>query len=498
MTTNIKQFAIKDPQTIRDDYLRTKRNALINRGVVNPNVSPGSDDFITATALGNELAVVEANAVVSGDQTMPDTSSTNTAGTGGLDRWLAIFGLSKRLATGSFGGVVLDSSAPSPVINGTQLSDGAGLIYQAAGGIYALGATIPVTAVSIGKATNHLAGDTLRWVTAPPFSGPNALVATGGLTGAVDAEDDDTARARLLSLFQNPSGSGNWQHVCSLAEASTAAVQKAFCYPAAQGPATFHFAVVTYATATSKNRDLDATTLNGTVIPYVKGLLPEHADITGTTVTNVPTDVSFGLSLPAAPTASPAGPGGGWLDGTPWPAISGTGTTKANVTAVTSTTVFTVNAPTAPTANVSRIAYLSPTTWTLYLATVLSFMGSAGAYVVTIDKPFVGVTIGNYVFPQAVNTAGYIATILKSFSLMGPGEKSASGTVLVRGYRHPVPQLSWPYALGGVQTKALTDSGSEVLDANYYFRSVTTPAVPGAITSPPQILTPGNIGIYPI
>ena len=60
-------FVVKDAISIRDDVLRTIKNGLIRRGVESPNVSPGSDWFVLATALGNELAVVGANAVVTRD-----------------------------------------------------------------------------------------------------------------------------------------------------------------------------------------------------------------------------------------------------------------------------------------------------------------------------------------------------------------------------------------------------------------------------------------------
>jgi len=492
-------FTIKSQPEIRDDILRTWRNGLIKRGVANPNVSPGSDYYVLATGIANEIAVVEANGGVAIDANMPDSAVGDN-----LRRWLQLFGGDFRPAGGSAGFVVLSSSSASTVSSGSQLLDGAGLRYQVTQtATYANAALIPVSAVDVGAASNHAAGDVLTWVSPPPFSDPTAVVASLGLTGGSDAEKDEPARSRLLSLFQNPPSSGNWQDVCNFAEASTPAVEKCFVYPAAEGPGSLHYAVTIAATTTAATgaraatRQIDATTLANVVAPYVLGLYPEHAGITATGVTNVSTDVSIALSLPSAPQATPAGPGGGWLDGTPWPTnVNADAAFKCTVTAVTSTSVFTVDAPSAPTPNATRIAYLSPTDWTLRTAKVIAVSGSAGAYQITIDTPFVGIANGNFIWPQCQNQQTYVTALLQSFAKMGPGEKTTSVSVLIRGFRHPTSQLSWPYALGAQQLRALTDAGTEVFGASWLYRSTTTPAVPGTISSAPNILIPNNIGLY--
>lgn len=492
-------LTIKTPKDIRDDYLRTIKNGLISRGVANPNVSPGSDEYVRATAIANEVAVIEANDSVAVEQRMPDTAIDDD-----LRRWLQLFDDDFRPAVGSAGFVTFSSSSSTTISSGTQLVDSSQLRYQVTQtATYANGDLIPVAAVDTGAATNHDAGDVLTWVAAPPTSDPTAAVASGGLIDGAAAETNEQARARLLARMQNPPSSGNWQHVATLAEESTPAVEKAYVYPAIQGPGSVHFAVTRRATTTattgskSADRDLDATVLSTIVTPYVKGLYPERADVKGTTVANVATDVAIGLSLPASPQASPPGPGGGWLDGTPWPANTADAAFKCTVTAVTSSTTFTVDAPTAPLAGASRIAYLSPSDWTLRTARVVSFTGSAGAYVVTIDNPFTGIAGGDYIWPQCQNAQTYVTALLNAFGAMGPGEKTASVGILARAFRHPLPQVSWPYALGAAQLRALTDAGDEVLSAAWNYRSTTTPAVPGSVTSPPNILVPRRIGFYP-
>lgn len=498
MTVQIKSFTTKTPDVIRDDILRTIKNGLIFRGVANPQVGPGSDYYVLAQAIANELTVACANTTIKADAQMPDTATGAD-----LDRICKQYGVTRRTASGSNGLVTVTLSQNSLIPIGAQLIDTQGLRYQVSvGGTYTNTFPtnqVPVQAIDIGRATNHIAGDVLRWVNAPPYSAPTVAVSVGGLNQGLDNEDDETLRARLLARLQNPPGAGNWSQVASIAQASSPNVQAGFVYPAANGPATVHVAVVGPATntqaANAKNRDIDTTTLNNTVIPYIQGNLAEYAESVITTVINQPTDVAMYLALPASPLASVPGPGGGWLDGSPWPTPVNS-TTPATVSSVTSTTRILVNAATAPTGGVSRICFLDPTTWLLNTAKVLQLNNSASPWDVTLDTPWPNIATGNYVMPQALNTQTYINSLLAAFALMGPGEKTSNAGVLNRAFRHPVPQLIWPYQLGPVQLRAITANSNEVLNAQYITTTPVTPNVPGSISGSPSILVPRNIAFY--
>lgn len=499
-------FVVKDAISIRDDVLRTIKNGLIRRGVSNPNVSPGSDWFVLATALGNELAVVGANAVVKADEQMPDSATGD-----GLGRIAEILGLTKQAAAGSVGFVDIVASATSPIPTGQELLDANGLRYRVTvGGNYANGATVPVEAVDSGAATNKAEGDILRWKVSPPFCDEKVTVGAGGLVNGIDAEDDEALRARVLAVFQNPPGSGNWEHCAELAEEADARVQKAFVYPAALGPSTLRVAVTAAPTLSSKLRDVASAVLSGTVEPYAKGKLPEHAHIEVTTVENVECDVAFGLSLPEAPTANPPGPGGGWLNGAPWPAPNGLTTYRAEVTAVASSTEFTVDAATAPSPGVSRVAWLSPLDWRLYTALVTSFSGAPGAYVINIDTPFTGISVGSLIWPECQNARVYCETALAQFALMGPGEVTSNASALARGFRHPIPASGWPMSLAPHLLNALAKAHDELLSAQFFHRAAVghapvlgaagqlTPNVPASISSPPKQLVPRHLAFYRI
>lgn len=498
-------FVVRDVATIRDGILRTLRNGLIQRGVSNPNVTPGSDWYVLAHAVANQLAVTEANGAVKADEQMPDTAQDEA-----LTRICDVYTLTKQPAAGSIGTVELSSSAAATITTGDQLVDGAGLSYEVTtGGIYNDGDLVPIRAVSTGEATNLAEGEILRWVATPAFADEKAAVGPGGLVNGIDEEDDEVLRQRLFARLQTPSGSGNAAHVATMAEASTPSVQKGFVYPAAQGAGTFHVAVTAKPTATNKNRDVAAATMTGSVTPYIQGLMPEHTYSVITTVTNVNADIAFGLALPEAGTANPPGPGGGWKNGAPWPAPDLSSTFKTTVTAVTSSTQFTVDAAIAPTTFVSQIAWLSPTDWKLYQALVVAVSGTSGAYVITLDKPFTGITTGSYIWPDCENAQAYVDAVLAQFALMGPGEKTTNASLLARAFRRPRTAAGWPYTLGNHLCNAITTAQDEVDVAQFAYRTDGTttingsagsisPQMPATIADAPKIFVPRHIAFYRI
>jgi uncharacterized phage protein gp47/JayE len=500
-------ISARDEVTIAQSILRTLVADFARQGVP-VNVEIGSDYYRLAYAIARQLAVNEANTVVSVDDFMPDSAALDA-----LTRWMAIVGMAPRAAFGASGYVTITCSAPTPIAGSTtpgqgdQLVDDLNQVYQVIqGGTYSNGQPVPVQALSTGSSTEHVNGDTLTWIIAPPNCSPSVTVGTtggeDGLSNGGDAEDVETARARFLRRLANPMGGGNAAQVCEVAEKAWAGVQAGFCYPAAGGPASYHVAVVGYATnlaaSNARNRDIAAAILTGTITPYILGQLGEGSKIVVTTVANVQASIAIGLSLPAAPNAQPPGPGGGWLDAQPWPYnFNGAGSFKCNITSVTSTTQITCDAPSPPTAGVSRIAYLDPNTWKIFNATVISFTGSPGAYALTLSAPLVNVQSPGYIWPQCVNQQVYANAVLSAFASLGPGEKTASAGLLPRAFRKPLPSSSYPSSLGAAFLKALTSSGPEVSSAIWLYQSATTPALPGTVSDPPNIFVPYLIGFYP-
>lgn len=532
-------YTTKTMEQVRDDILRTIANGLrqLNQNNPNipiPNVGPNSDYYLTATGVATEIAVGLANNTLQADNVMPDT-----AGGSNLDRWLNLLLLGRRAATPSKGLCTPQYSASSTtIVQGAQLLDNAGLRYQVSiGGTYGtapgLSPQVPVVAVDTGSATNHVNGDTLRWAGTPPaFVQPTVSVGTtglqDGLTGGFDSEVgvDEPPRQRLFAAFQAPPKSGNASQIASWCAQSTPSVQQGFVYPALLGPGTVFFAVTQAPqgtppfSSTSKNRSLPSTLISGTVVPYVQSQVPEHVFVGGASAANQPVDIAILLGLPAASTASPPGPGGGWLDGTPWPSTLG-GIAVPTVGGVTSSTNFQVILPTGangPTPGSSHISYISPNTWQLYTATVLTAVNVIGStWTITIDTPFPDIFVGAFIFPASVNQVNYMNAALGAFGLLGPGEWSTNTSVLQRAFRHPPPFPQWPYRLDANFLRQMENAGPEVLTAQWLYAFTNSaplsfagvapaPAVPtgipaansaGIVTSaPPNIFVPRQIGFY--
>ena len=495
------EFQTKTAEQYRDDFLRSVRNALITRaGIQNPNVSFGTDHYIIGEALGKIAYLAAQNGVAKADQQMADTAVGED-----LYRIGRIYNLSLRPAGPSSGGLVLSSSlSPVGIISGQQLIDPQGLRYSVSiGGSFGSGDEIKIVSIDTGSGTNIAEGTVLRWVSPPAFVNPTALVSTGGLTGGVDAEDDEGLRTRILSRIRYPIGGGNWAQFADAAEKSSTAVQKAFVYPAYNGPSTVQVCVVRKPTATNKNRNVDSLIVSNTVLPAVKAVVFEGIDVIATTPINQESNVSIGLALPASTAASPPGPGGGWLNGSPWPVHASTG--YAEVTFVISSTAFTVYADQEPQDNVSQFVYVNESTYKIYHSKVIhhSVGVTPGTWNVIVDTPCVGIhglgiTGGSWIFPDATNIDTYINALYDIFGELGPGQITDIAGLLPYAYRRPFVSDSFPSDIGPSILKFLGKTGEEILDVQYLYVQSTSPSIPGNVTLGPNILVPSRIGFYPI
>lgn len=497
----------KTPSEIRDDFLRTIKNGLIDLGISEPNVAENSDYFILATAVADQISAIFNNIEVQADASFADTALGSD-----LDRILEIYGLTRRPAGGASGKIAIVTSAITLVPLGANLISATGEVYEVTvGGTYSNGDLIPVAATDTGVKTNLAVDSVLTWTSPPAYTQSTATVAQA-LTGGVDQEDDETARARLLTRLQNPPVSGNWQHVAEISEASEPIIQKAFIYPAANGPATIHISLIGYPSDASKSRVIDSIKLNSIIIPTILGNLPEHIEVTITTVTDEPTDCAIQLTIPLAvsSTSLSTGPGtgNGWINTNPFPTPNGSTHYFIPVTSVTDSTHFVIDSPvnTPPTVNITKIQWIDKTDWTIKQGTVTAYTGT-GPYTLTIDTPFVDIAVDDWVFPASVNGQIYLDALLEAFKAMGPGEKTNNIAIFTRASRRPRPQVSYPFTLDSGILRGLINSSDEVQTADFWYRSkgsptqaatsAVSPTVPTDITDPPNILIPRNIGFYP-
>lgn len=497
LPTGMADMGVRTPEQIRDAMLRDIRNAAIANGRPPPDVSPGSFDHVRATALANHLALIEANGMMLGEQLGDDTAV-------GLDleRRAGNHNIFRRPRAGSIGPIVFVSSAPSPVAAGAELTGPTGLRFRVTvGGIFANGASIEVEAIDTGEATNLPAGTVLQWAAAPPYADPKVAVGPGGLVNGTEQETDDELRARYLARRRSPPTESNPQAMVERAERDNPAVQKAFVYPALLGPSTYALAVAASPTGSSRSRQIPATTVNNVVRPRVAGTHMDNVYPLIVSVVDEPVDyLSIGLALPAARSAAIPGAGGGWVNGQPWPPAESAHDYVCTVSAVTNSTEMLVVCDAEPQDGISRISWLRPnidgssSDWTLYSATVVSHSGAAGAWVIRLDRPLSGISVGCVIWPAAERQQAYVDALLNAFALMGPGEMTNQAPVLRRSARFPSPAVAWPYAVDSGLLRAISDSGTEVLSANRLRASKSAPTVNATA---PRILTPRHIGLYP-
>jgi hypothetical protein len=314
--------------------------------------------------------------------------------------------------------------------------------------------------------------------------------------GGVDKETEEDFRTRVLERLRAPSGGGNWAHVNATAEQAATQVQKAFCYPMIEGPGTEHIAVTSAPTDTNKHRDVADSVLT-TVRSALTNLIPGHVNRTVTSVENQALNVSIGLSIPNSLGATPPGRGGGWVSGVVFPQHSSVGYVQPYL--VNSSTVFNVNSDLQPQDDISKIAWLSPLTWTLHRATVVNVTSlGSNNYQITIDTPFPGLTTSHWVMPDAERLQDYVDVVFDWFGSMGPGEKTDEPAFIQYAMRQPESTESWNAKAGPGVLQILVRTGDEVSDGAFLYRSATSPDLPALVTDAPSIFVPGNIAFYPL
>jgi uncharacterized phage protein gp47/JayE len=519
MATTLVPFAAPTPTDIRDANLRVRRNGLIARGVTNPNVTPDSDHFVYATALAQNIAPAYQNLVIKADQQMPDSALDAD-----LVRLYNIFIGDVPVAVGSSGSVVANFSATSLVPLNAELQDEVGQVFQVTvSGNYNSGDLIPILGLTTGKGTDHETGDVLQWVVPPANSAATAIVAAPGLIGGADALDNEHLRALLISHLQNPPGGGNWSQVQGFALKASPSVTAAFVYPALNGPSTFGLCVLgalTYAGANGFTREVTSTVL-AAVDTYVKAQTPGPAPVmfvtttptdTGGTTPDVDVDVAIGLSLPESVAAG--GAGGGWIDAVPWPNLLGAAT-RVTVSVVTDSTHLTLtsddptNCPSATNLldGVTQIAWFSPVSFAaatdtvtspaIITATVISHSGTTGALNVVLDTPLTGILAGDFVFPNSENVETYAQAFLAAMGNLGPGQWSSNPGIVPTANRRPLVTRQQPSDITSSILKAVEDTGDEVQDTAFLFRSSTTPGIPpNTTTASPFVFVPRRFGFY--
>ena len=495
-----KIYIPSGPDEIRRDYLDDLELQAAADGIVAPT-QPKTDNYLTGTALGN-LAMLEYSNVAIGER----NGSVLDAVGQELDEHRAALGLRIVEPSPGTGRVIVSIPGGGPVtINaGEQLLWPNGKIGQVS--ITFLGALdgdeVSVAATDTGVDTNVDAGETLTFVDPP--NGVDSAAEVSGLepiTGGLDEETDERKRDRCLNALRTNPGSGNWGQNIEDALSALSSIQYAFVHPALGGPASRKIVLIR---DINPDKNLYSRTPSAAQVEIVRAAL--HADLPDGSenviqaVAEETTDVAILVTIPEA--AASGGNGAGWLDATQWPILTG-GETFTPITASGAPDVVTVDADTAlaPLVNQTHVAWWSSVSQKFEIRLIITQTGASGAWVIAFDAPLTdhlgnGPTIGDYICPAAVNMVSYGKTWRDVMRKLGPGENTASGNLLPRALRHPYVTDEWYPSLGVKQLTVLTTEYDEISDADWSNRTLTTPTVPGAVSTAPNVLIPGHFGVY--
>ena len=157
----------------------------------------------------------------------------------------AEYGILRNYGVKATGSVTMTGTIGTVVPAGTKLQSALGELYSTtAAGTFSSGTmVVAVTADQVGSDYNQLAAATLSFVS--PVAGVNTdtIIATGGITGGTDIEDDDDYRERILTRKKEPPHGGTESDYVTWCK-EVAGVTRAWSFPQLYGPGTIGVAFV--------------------------------------------------------------------------------------------------------------------------------------------------------------------------------------------------------------------------------------------------------------
>lgn len=537
-----RKFKVFRAGQVRDTILASWRNSL--RALTNPDTGgpftedqirvatqPGSRFYIEADAIDVASQANQARALFFADQTDPRKANTDflTQQHGRL--WL---GEDSQLpAVGSSGGV-LALATPGAIFPGsTTIPDPAaavavdqtGLRYQVFNTVVTPGSPsagqstveLDMRAVDTGIATNLEADTVLTWSdNAPLGAAPEASVDAGGFTGGFDTETDAEYATRIEERYRYRPASGNPAHFLAWARQATVATEAAFIYPIALNAGSVVVAITEKRAATGLEGPLARQPSLGTLTDVTNFLVPPNSAVVPNRVFVLvtgwnaePSDLVVSISMAQGST-------GGWSDVEPWPTPSPL-ILSHEIATTDGTLNFTFNVDTALPGGAASLSGDNAPRMMLWDVDTSRFIEldvasvSVAASVATVvlnTQPtqadgtgLFTLAVGQRISPLTDQNET-IATSFESFyDSLGPGEllDLGSSPLGARGFRFPTPSDSYPQIAGQIIIPFLIDAlGGIAPSANLDSATVASPSLPGAISDGPNMVTLGEVNIYPL
>lgn len=507
-----KNFPIFALGALRDQMLQDWRLELRQR--INPKtdelftedeiaraIAPGSRWWIEANGTDQAGLALQQQGLTLADQVRIDRANTV---------WLRDFhgfqwGLDYLPAAPGFGPASGTATSGTIYYGSTTLEDPAAVTatdplgqrfqaYQTAVADVNGAVEINWLAINTGSKTNIPSGTVLTLSGNIPLGNQGTFTTTSDFTGGVDDETDAEFAKRLLDYIRNKQAAGNRAQMRAWARASSSSVEDGFVYPCALLAGSTVVAITQKRGTTlgplARIPNL-ATLTNATAYLTPPGSLevPANSLVLVTSAISVPTDFTILLTMPTNSSA-------GWRDPVPWPVYD---TNAAVVTSVVSPTVFRLSADTAPPTTTPKVMIWQESTSQFVAVNVLN-VTSVGGGIYEVTHGGTSVSINDYVSPLMGRSDTVAGSVQSYFDSLGPGEIVApDDDTAHRAYRYPLATEEYPYRGGRSVLNSITEALYPLVsDSDLAFQSQTTPAIPTDPTEGPNMLTLGNLSIYPL
>jgi uncharacterized phage protein gp47/JayE len=479
---------------IIDDY----RLAMIDAGIEDPAVYPGTEPYIRFNAIANAILALMANLEI-----QAANANEKTATGGYLDDIREAIGLEEKVASGGSGLITPSLIGSSAVLftDGLEFVTDLGLRGKINGNqTITTGDNLEVIMIDTGLNTNLVEDDVVRFVN-PPINCLTEAIVYSTFSGGSDDEIDNQKRNRILDRRRNPPGGGNWSQLKELAESVSTAIQAAFVYPCLGGPGSAKVVVqraIDYTSDYTADKEIPDYIIED-ITAAIQTSFPTPYDIMVQSVENDTENVAIDITIPTATE------GNGWNNITPFPKLingSGDGYDYAkNVGYDPDNNQIVIRAwsSTVPTNGVTEISTFG-SDGKIHTAIITAYTLSEGnKWTLTLDN-ILGFDNLNPVFPAFTNSEEYCLSFLEQMDLLGPGENTSEPCKIAndRALRYPLSSSGqWRNEITQRHLLALQDSFPEIIELDYRYRPIGGPAVPASVNDPPVIYVIRKLGFYP-
>ncbi len=378
-------------------------------------------------------------------------------------------------------------------------------------------AQLTMKAIDTGEDTNPLNGTILTWSDDKPLgAAPEATVRCESpkeFTGGYNVETDAELALRVEEVIRHRPAAGNPAHFVAWAKESSVAVESAFVYPCA-----FHaggvLVCITQKRGSTEGPYGRTNVAIGTMADVTSYLVPPNSPVVprrAYVVVTKPSPQDADLVLRVA---MGRGISGGWADVDPWPnPVSLTTSYPAvEVASVTSQTEFDVTTDSDLPGGATLLVGSSAPQLMVWHQTKSKFVQLAvvsiqktgpTAYTVTLSQAPSEITIaaGQRISPYTDHMSTLAGAIEDYFDELGPGEVINLNTDerANRAFRYPPMNEQYPSRAGqGIISRLMDALGEAAADASLEEISRNEPDLPGDLIDGPNIVTLGNLAVYPL